>query len=224
MAARFITSNETRETSSGVATTSAFDTSGANFLVAVTVSAESAVACAITDSKGNTWASLTAQAVVGQARVQIHYAENATVGSGHTVTATAASGIPALQVWAFSGVATSSAFDQQNGANANAATISTGSITPTNANALIITAFYSSWTNLASYIDSNTGYAQTNQLTQQGGVNYGCMSAYAVQGASAVATSVTWRQAGGGVCAAAIASFNTPASSSASGGAYAFAG
>lgn len=209
---RLINSAQARETSSGVATTAGIDTTGANFLVAVTSNAQSAVPCVITDSKGNAWTSLTARAVTGQGRIQIHYALNATVGSGHTATATSASGVPAIEFAAFDAVLTSGAVDQENGATSTSANqLSTGSITPTTDGQLIITGFYSGATSIPASIATNGIFAQVNQLIQTAGVNYGCMMAYGVQG-TAAAVAATWQQ-GASVsnAAVAIASFKTAA-------------
>jgi hypothetical protein len=61
-----------------------------------------------------------ASAVTGLVPERLYYAANPTVGSGHTFSYTGASNFSSIFVAAFSGVATSSPFDKENGATSSA--------------------------------------------------------------------------------------------------------
>src|SRR5688572_25297499 len=83
-------------------TTSGVNTTGANLLVVVCTD-EGASPATITDSKGNTWSSLTTRSS-SLSNVRIHYATPSSVGAGHTFTATGAAGsFPAICASAYGG-------------------------------------------------------------------------------------------------------------------------
>ena len=131
---------------SGALTTSAIDTTGANFLIAsVQQFINSGGPATIADSKGNTWHLISWTNAQGFGKPAFYYAYNATVGSGHTFTATATAGggDMALNVMAFSGVKTSS--DPLESGNDTDAISSSNTyqaasaITPASAGDLVIT-------------------------------------------------------------------------------------
>ncbi len=133
MAIALVTNGTGLSTDSNGFTTGSFDTTGANFLIVGFVqSSATAGSGAISDSKSNTWLRLTEYTVAFSDRfIAIYYAENATVGSGHTFTAAGTSNFPTIIMAAFSGVATSSTFDVENGVNNTFdSTQPSGSITP----------------------------------------------------------------------------------------------
>lgn len=118
---------------SGV-TTSAIDTTGANFIVVWQDS--DGPSAAITDSKGNTWSRLAAVAATDPSLCFINYCFNPTVGTGHTFTA--GSSYPSLFVAAFSGVS-SVRTSGSNGQLGGASNIINASITPNIGEVLVTT-------------------------------------------------------------------------------------
>jgi hypothetical protein len=96
-----------------------------------------------TDSNGNTWTLAKQQASAGGGEVSIWYCLNPTVGAGHTFTLTPSYDAHSISAWSGSAPG---GLDQQNGASRISAdgvslTQSTGSITPTANNELLIAAF-----------------------------------------------------------------------------------
>jgi hypothetical protein len=114
-------------------TSSAINTTGANLIV-IHVGHYNAIATP-SDSKSNTWTSLTA---VGNSPVRsnLFYCLNPTVGSGHTFTINSI--FASVEVSAWSGAKTSSVFDQENGAADTDEVFSPGSVTPSENNELVI--------------------------------------------------------------------------------------
>lgn len=128
--------SEGSTTNSGF-TTASVDTTGANFIILGL--ATDGNSGAISDSKSNTWTPLTQ--VVGQFNdrwLQLFYAENPTVGSGHTFSVTGSTNYPSITIAAFSGVATSLSFDVENGQGGYGTNIQPGSITPSVDNELVV--------------------------------------------------------------------------------------
>lgn len=186
-------------------TTSSIDTTGADLLVAVV--AGNVDPLTVSDNKSNTWTGLTQQTQSGSLLGRLFYVRGGTVGTGHTFDAGAS--FRTVGVLAFSGSATSP-FDQQNGATGSSA-LSTGSITPTEDNELVI----AGW---ALGNDANT-FSVSGSFTVQvantavSGVTYGAALAYLIQTTAAAANpALTW--SGGGASAAMIASFKMAASAS----------
>lgn len=171
-------------------TTSAIDTTGANLIVLSVIWYHPGGTPTVSDSKGNTYTALTSiTAVSGSSRLNLYYCYAPTVGTGHTFTI-AGSGIYAgVGAAAFSGAA-SSPLDAQTGATAAATTVQPGSITPSVADALLISAagFDSSGT-----ISVNGGFTEVSELAFSGGVNFGVQLAYLIQTSAAAAnpTSTT---------------------------------
>ena len=123
-------------------TTSAIDTTGANFLVAVLAGYYSG--STVSDSKGNSWQVLTQYGTSGD-YVTIVYSYNPTVGTGHTftITNTGGGGYIGIMVAAFSGLnATSAVFESGTDMGSTISGASTGqpgSITPATTGDLVIT-------------------------------------------------------------------------------------
>lgn len=121
-----------------VATSSAIDTTGATLLVMLVTGdgANCTPSSTISDSKSNTWTAL-ANHGVGGGNVCIYYVNGGpTVGTGHTFSCQ--NSYPACGVEAFSGTATSSQFDQQNGNDVGGLTMNTGAITPSANNYVVV--------------------------------------------------------------------------------------
>ena len=129
-------------------TSSAIDTDGANFLVAILSSYDgSAAGDTISDSYGNTWhhAALGGFPWIYNQGHQVYYAFNATTGPGHTFTMGATSdGCPGVCLMAFSGMPTSdpleaivaNPWNSENGVSSM--TAATTAQTPAHAGDLII--------------------------------------------------------------------------------------
>lgn len=185
-------------------TTSSINTTGANFIAAF-VAYDGGVSPTPTDSKSNTWTSLTAQ--TGQfGKGQWFYVANPTVGSGHTASVNVGSSFPAICFISFSGVTITSPFDQQNSGNSLASTsAATGSITPTATNELIL-AGLTTEAAISSLTIDGTGFTITDSVAGVAGTNYGAYIAYKVQ-TSIVAENRTWSWTGLNTSAALIASF-----------------
>jgi hypothetical protein len=182
-------------------TTPAVDTTGATILIAHVGSYDPGGAVTVTDSKGNTWSPLTAHA--NGDRSQFFYAENPVVGSGHTFSISTTGQYSGVIVGAFDQVATASSFDQQNGANsASAATIATGSVTPSTNNQLIVAGVASDQASATI----NAGFTIIDTIAYNPGNAIGSCFAYLVQ-TTAAAVNPTWTPSGTGAVGASIATF-----------------
>lgn len=191
----------------GSTTTGAANTTGANLIV-ICIGANGVVV-APSDSKGNTWTALTQRTSGAVGATQIFYCLNPTVGSGHTFTS--GGGFPTVTVTAWSGAATSSVFDVETGAtSASASSLATGSVTPANANSLVIASvgISDAMTGTAAITG---GFTVSNAIYGQPGVTEGGGQAYLIQ-TSAAAANPTWSGwSPAGSCAAAIAVFKAAA-------------
>lgn len=176
-------------------TTSGVDTSGANFIV-IAVADIAGGGYTLSDSKGNTFTFTgTEYAVANGNRIRCYYKVNPTVGSAHTFTVSGLTGniFPSIQATAFSGAKISSPFDQQIGAtNGSSSTLATGSITPGQADELIITAVAGGSSTGAAYsVDS--GFTLIDGILLGSGLHFGLAVAYKIQTAAA-AVNPTWTQ------------------------------
>jgi len=189
-------------------TTGAIDTTGANFLV-ISVAVDSGATPTISDSKSNTWTALTSSALT--VKTIIYYVANPTVGTSHTFSNTASQNYCSIRAAAFSGVATTTPADQQNGATGTgASTLATGSITPSENNELVIAAL--GFNSDGGTISIGSSLTITNSNAFGSGNNYGGSMAYIIQ-TTAEAVNPTWtRGTGTGAMAARIASFKAAAS------------
>lgn len=202
----------------GPATTSAINTTGANFIV-IGVSTNAPTGGTITDSLTgcaspcNTWIRLTAQQVGTNAGTVLFFSANPTVGTNHVFVYTNANQYPSLAVAAFSGVATSSPKDQENGANSGASqvgSLQTGSVTPSANNELVVTSIASSGSPTFSI---NSSFTITDQTPSGGG--FWLALGYLIQ-TTATAVNPTWSLASGNqFLATDIASFKASAATTA---------
>jgi hypothetical protein len=211
MAIALVVNTEFASPNTNGGTTGAIDTTGATLLV-VHVSDVDGTGT-ISDSKGNTW--LTGRAGLGLGPYSaIYYAENPTVGSGHTFTVTIAAGkSPNMQVMAFSGTAIASVKDQSNGASTGSpqSTLQPGSVTPTEDNELVVTG--AAYGDLTATTPTISGYTISDWQEQQNSAHFGGAAAYAVQ-TTATATNPTWGT-GRGFTGSTIVTFREGAGSSA---------
>lgn len=195
---------------SGGVTTSSINTTGADFLVLIVSDYQATTASTPTDSKSNTWTALTPQATGVFNRCKIWYCKNPTVGSGHTFTYTLTAGFSSLAVAAFSGSDTSSPFDQQNGASTSGATtIQPGSVTPSQANELIVVGLAE--TNSGS-VSINGGFTISDQVDYVPGTAFGVSLAYLIQ-TTATAENPTWTWVASTESATCIATFKAGSAS-----------
>lgn len=188
------------------ATTSAVDTTGCTLLIAVISCFSTGGAAVFSDSKSNTWTKLTLRDS-GNTTNLIAYAQNPTVGSGHTFSGTSGTFFGSICVSGFSGTATTSVFDQQNGATtAGATTLATGSVTPSANNELIIASAGSASVGQPYTIGSGFTIA----VQDPGGSSYPSGLAYLIQ-TSASAINPTWTFNASAEAEACIATFKAPA-------------
>ncbi len=103
-------------TGPGNLTTGSVNTSGASLLIIYVGNYEPGSSPVVSDSKGNTWIPLTIVSIGAFCEGRLYYAENPTVGSGHTFSVTT-SVANTLIAAAFSGTQTSSVFDAEGPGN-----------------------------------------------------------------------------------------------------------
>lgn len=180
-------------------TTSGINTTGATLLVANITAWDAAPLSYITDSNNNTWVPFPTYLGNFTAQTQqMFYAINPVVGSGHTFTIGAGTQ-GSLEVGAFSGVTGVLPFDKSAPSSTtgttSASSIQPGSLTPTNANSLIVSAV--SFQNNGTQVSSiNSGFTITDTNASASGLIGGSM-AYLIQ-TTATAVNPTWSFSGGG--------------------------
>lgn len=132
----------------------------------------------VSDSKGNTWTMCTKYEGSGsQAGVVFFYCVNPTVGSGHTFNNTDGGGTSnfgGVTMYAFSGTATSSPKDQENGQfiSVLGSTATPGSITPS-ANGYVVLTTCMNYNGSAPTMPTGyTGYTWTTATAFAGGSGY----------------------------------------------------
>lgn len=185
-------------------TTPGFDTSTANLIVIGVTSDVGGGSPTPTDSKSNTWTALTQRTTSGGARVRLFYCLNPTVGAAHTFDLNSANTFPALIVWAFSGVANSSAFDVENGNAFNIATaIQTGSVSPGADDEVIISLLA---VDVGATYAIDSGFGTPIQVNFVNGQHYGSAGSHLIQ-TTAGAVNPTWSSWTSTDCATAIAVF-----------------
>jgi hypothetical protein len=183
-------------------TTNSCDSTGATLLVVVVASIGTPT---VSDSKSNTWTSLTNYS--SGSAVRIFYSINPVVGSGHTFTAASSNSFPNVMALAFSGTDTTSPFDAQNGGSTSGGTSqATGSVTPAENNEVLVSGAAAGSTGTLS-VDSS--FTITNAPAPSVGVVWGS-AAYLIQ-TSAGAVNATWSKSGSTTMGAAIATFKQAA-------------
>ena len=164
----------------------------------------------ITDSLANTWVPLTAQEAVGVSRAQICYVENPTVGAAQTFTISGSPSYPACWILGFSGGKLASPFDQENGATVvNDTVLSTGSITPSEDNEVIVTVMSGAFAAFEPVsIDGGFTLVYSENYLTNGHLGGGI--GYLIQ-TSAAAANPQWTTSASGAMAAVVASFKAAA-------------
>lgn len=194
------------------ATSSAFDSSGGDLLIVGYAGYN--LPDTMSDNKGNTLTALTAQSTgaAQEGRSRIYYAENPTVGTGHTVTwAYAGYGNGTAVAAVFSGYATASVFDVEDGfaTNSNVSSIQPTTLTPSQNNSLIVsmTAFTNNMTSGTGTIDLDFIIAQQREF---GGSNVvGGLFAYLEQGTAGGVNPTITAPTSSGPMSTVIASFKS---------------
>lgn len=198
-------------------TTDAIDTTGATLLVVIL--SDHAGTSPVSDSKGNTWTALTAQAAVDVGggiggAVRLHYVINPIVGTGHTFTGGSPASGPAIAIQAWDIV--DPVFDDENGGHTGAVlvqnVVNTGPVLPPRSGALIITGYSDRLVSSGGLVVSAPFSPYLDAIHAIAGQNYAIGSAAYVQplrDAIAAEWSLTTSFSIG--MAAAIASFLTSA-------------
>lgn len=182
----YLSSAETSGPGAGGGATGAFDSTGATLLVAAVSRTTSSGT--LTDNQSNTWTQLTTKASTG-VESELYYCLNPNTNAAHTVSYTGGNTYPAVVAAAYSGAGI--IYDQEAVADANATSVSCGSLTPSGDGALVI-----------SFCAHEIGEAQTNDasMTERHdriwvfGVELGIAYADIVQGAAA-AINPNWSSA-----------------------------
>lgn len=202
MAIAFVNAWTENSTTFNGFTSGSRDTSGITFLVAVL--AEANAQGSISDSKSNTWTELTTYS--GSARTcSIWYVTNPTVGTGHTITISGTGNSPCVSWGGFTGVATSSPFDVENGNGAVfATTVQPGTVTPSAANSLVLTGVCTSIQAAGVSVDSPFTLATQGPTTGFGSET--SAMAYEIQ-TTATARNPTWTRTNSADLASPIAVF-----------------
>ena len=136
-------------------TTGAMDTTTANLIVCGLGQGGGSPTSVVTDSKSNTWSTLTVYTHATGMTSTLVYAINPTVGAGHTFTVTQNGAAAAIGCIAFSGAKTTAPFDVENGvANTVSGTsLATGSVA-TAVGAVAVTVFSNNVNTSAEAIDN----------------------------------------------------------------------
>lgn len=186
-------------------TTSAIDTTGANLIVLCVGYYSASTDQTPTDSKSNTW-TFIARVTSGDVETAYWYCLNPTVGSGHTASYAHTGVYATISFAAFSGAAASSPLDQTNSATGTATTsLSSGSVTPTESNELVISAI---GTTVANTLSVGSGLTILDQLPNVPGDHLGLAVGYFIQ-STAAAINPSWSWSTSSNSSAVIASFKS---------------
>jgi hypothetical protein len=183
--------------------TAAIDTTGADiiFLATATFGAQTP-----TDSASNTWTGLTAKAGGDSNNLRLWYCKNPVTSATHTFNTASFYSI-AVQAWSGSGA---TPFDVENGATGSSLnSLATGSITPSEDDELIISAFGVNTSTSGRTWSVNSSLTISDQRgSNSSGTNFGLGFAYLNQ-ATAASINPTWTISGGATSTveAVIASF-----------------
>lgn len=182
MAIALIDSVSAYSTSSSALTTADIDTTGATLLVVWVASYLGAPS--VTDSKGNTWSSLTAQTFRSDNRpAQFFYCINPTVGANHNFTFGGAAPNKSIIAAAYSGTNTSSnpsVSAQGRDAGDAQTTLQAGSVTPPEDDCIVITTLATVQTNQVV----PTGFTFVENLDRAVTGDTGCSFAHKIQTAA----------------------------------------
>lgn len=188
----FIDSAGATNGASGPATTSPMDTAGADLIV-LGISFIDGHTMTPTDSESNAWTPLTAYLGEGpfaDVRTQLFYCINPTTDGSHTFSTNGGTNYASISVAAFSLAA--GGFDAATGAGSvggsGDTTIQPGSITPAQANSLLVTA--------CGYVGAatatiNSGFSEVEDIDNYAAGGFSVALAYKIQ-TTATAENPTW--------------------------------
>jgi hypothetical protein len=169
-------------------TSSAINTTGASLLVcAISCYNGPGATTAPTDSQSNTWTALANHQSAGSDQTRIFYCISPSTSASHTFTQSNAYSIG--NVTAFSSPSTP-VVGSEVSANATATTIQAGSLTPSAANNLIVSAVGANVGGSAAS-SVNGGFTITDTAAYTSSVSHGASMAYLVQ-AGATSVNPTW--------------------------------
>jgi hypothetical protein len=173
----------------------AINTTGAGLLILGVSYYTGGSGLTISDSKSNTWNSLTATTGGGNAKCIIYYSVPTSVGTGHTASLTGTSIYTAQTFAAFSGGAASPADQQSENNGASGTSATSTSITPSVGSELVITFVGNDADTIgASSVSGGFTIVDVTQMASSGN-NMGGGMAYLIQTA-AVAANPTWTLGG----------------------------
>lgn len=196
-------------TNSGGTTSSGINTTGADLITLGVAGYQATSDPTVSDSKGNTYTPLTQKAVSSGATGRIYYCKNATVGTGHTFTASGTNTYAGVAVAAWSGSDLTAPFDQENGATSSSTTtIQPGSVTPTTDGQLVVTLFTETSQRTGQSVDSP--FTVSDGAALNPGNTWGIWMAYEIQ-TTATARNPTWTWVTAASNTAEIATFKAAA-------------
>lgn len=174
-------------------TTSGLTTTGATLIVLVGGAINGSNPLQFSDNQGNTYTALNFNTGSASREMQMAYKDGPTTAgaNGHTFSLDetgTGTGFPGLAVLVFDNTP-SSPFDTQSAGNVSATTtVAGGSVTPSQANNLLVTGGYGDGT---AAITVDSGFTKTDALPTVGGSFEGIWAAYLIQ-TSATAQNPTW--------------------------------
>lgn len=135
-------------------TTTAINTTGAKLITVVVeyFSGSGGGPATLTDSQSNTWTCLPVQALT-QAGEELCYVISPSTSASHTFTNSGANNYSAMEVAAWTEAGTPT-FDKSSGATSTVTTVQPGSVTPANANSLLVTSFATGYVGGAQSVNS----------------------------------------------------------------------
>lgn len=193
-------------------TTGAGDMAGANgsggLLMQCVSYSSSGTLSSVTDDSSNVYTALTAECGVGGQCINIYYKASPVADSSMTFTVSGTSIFPSVVAMGFSGMHATPMDQEAAGGSVEGTTVQPGSITPSEANELLLTcaAF-----NAGVYTINSPYVNSVYQIAFLGGNHYGVAGTYFIQGAAA-AVNPTWTSDTSAHIAAHQASFKAAAS------------
>ena len=194
-----LVANVLYQNGAGGGTTPSRDTTGATLIVICIGKYNNGYTSPPTDNKSNTYTPLTLRGS-GNYLTRIYYCANPNVGTGHTWSYPASGDYPTLSVTAWSGVATSSPLDGENGAASEV----TGNVTPSQTHDLAVTAYCNDGSS-----PSAGGSFTTLHTQDYSGSTVGFGMGYIADYNSVSALSCTWSANGVANDSSAIAIFKS---------------
>lgn len=151
----------------------------------------------LSDNQTNTWNALTLRTTTSSIAGRIYWCCPASkVNASHTFTLTSTGGGSAngaIAVVGFTGALVAGAFDKESGQSTTGSVTSLkpGSLTPTNANSLLVT-FLGHSDNTAGNVSIDNSYTAVDKVAFSSGHYYGTASAYKAQSGGPSALDVQW--------------------------------